>query len=115
MDNVSPQPIQGATPGASSSTTAPAQPQPTIARQPHDIVGALGNLLKSHTGEIVSNERISHLLLSNMETLVKQGKLTQTQILQVFPGSLTLHPSICDETRKQSCLVLYSMALVHMC
>ncbi|KAJ3907840.1 transcription initiation factor TFIID subunit A-domain-containing protein [Lentinula edodes] len=82
MDNASPQPIQGATPGASSSTTAPAQPQPTIARQPHDIVGALGNLLKSHTGEIVSNERISHLLLSNMETLVKQGKLTQTQILQ---------------------------------
>ncbi|KAJ3855188.1 transcription initiation factor TFIID subunit A-domain-containing protein [Lentinula lateritia] len=83
MDNVSPQPVQGATPGASSSPTAPAQPQPTIARQPHDIVGALGNLLKSHTGEIVSNERISHLLLSNMETLVKQGKLTQTQILQL--------------------------------
>ncbi|KAF8735448.1 hypothetical protein AX14_002032 [Amanita brunnescens Koide BX004] len=35
------------------------------------------------TGESVSNERVAQLLLANMATLVKQGKLTQQQILQL--------------------------------
>ncbi|KAJ4476751.1 transcription initiation factor TFIID subunit A-domain-containing protein [Lentinula aciculospora] len=82
MENVPPQPIQTSTPGASSSS-ATVQPQPTSPARPPDIVGVLGNLLKVQTGENVSNERISHLLLSNMETLIKQGKLSQTQILQL--------------------------------
>ncbi|KAK2466010.1 hypothetical protein APHAL10511_001651 [Amanita phalloides] len=34
-------------------------------------------------GESMSNERVAQLLLSNMATLVKQGKLTQQQILQL--------------------------------
>ncbi|KAJ3759579.1 transcription initiation factor TFIID subunit A-domain-containing protein [Lentinula raphanica] len=80
MDNSSPQANQGASTPAGSSST---QPQPsTPARPPQDIVSVLGNLLKTQIGEPISNERMSHLLLSNMETLVKQGKLTQSQILQ---------------------------------
>ncbi|KAG6868765.1 hypothetical protein C0993_011034 [Termitomyces sp. T159_Od127] len=47
------------------------------------MIGVLGNLLKSHTGEQVSNERMAQILLSNMATLVKQGKLNQSQIMQL--------------------------------
>jgi len=51
---------------------------------PHvDMIGVLGTLLKSQTGEQVSNERMAHILLSNMHSLIKQGKLNQNQILQV--------------------------------
>jgi len=49
----------------------------------YDVVKALGNILKTQTGEPISNERISQLLLTNMATLVQQGKLTQRQIIQV--------------------------------
>lgn len=63
--------------GNASSGTAPVDP-PAV-----DMIGVLGNLLKSQTGEQVSNERMAQILLSNMTTLVKQGKLNQSQILQV--------------------------------
>ncbi|PPR02643.1 hypothetical protein CVT24_002126 [Panaeolus cyanescens] len=46
-----------------------------------DVIRALGNLLKSQTGETHTNERISSILLSNMANLVQQGKLTQKQII----------------------------------
>ncbi|KAF9073739.1 transcription initiation factor TFIID subunit A-domain-containing protein [Rhodocollybia butyracea] len=69
---------------SASSSNVPIQPQPsTPSRGPADLVGVLGSLLKVQTGEQMSNERISHLLLANMEALIKQGKLTQTQILQL--------------------------------
>ncbi|PFH49238.1 hypothetical protein AMATHDRAFT_148081 [Amanita thiersii Skay4041] len=48
-----------------------------------DIVGVLGNLLKNQTGEPVSNEKVAQLLLANMANLVRQGKLTQAQIMQL--------------------------------
>jgi transcription initiation factor TFIID subunit 12 len=47
------------------------------------MIGVLGNLLKTQTGEQLSNERMAQILLSNMATLVKQGKLNQNQIMQV--------------------------------
>ncbi|KAG6861860.1 hypothetical protein C0995_011157 [Termitomyces sp. Mi166 len=62
---------------SAAPTTTEQQPQPTV-----DMIGVLGNLLKSHTGEQVSNERMAQILLSNMATLVKQGKLNQAQIMQ---------------------------------
>ncbi|KAJ3990470.1 transcription initiation factor TFIID subunit A-domain-containing protein [Lentinula detonsa] len=81
MENIPTQPNRASTPGASSSSAA--QPQPTTpARPTQDIVGVLANLLKVQTGENLSNERMSNLLLTHMETLVKQGKLTQAQIIQ---------------------------------
>ena len=56
-----------------------------------DMIGVLGTLLKSQTGEQVSNERMAHILLSNMHSLIKQGKLNQNQILQVrFASCLRL-------------------------
>ena len=54
------------------------------------MIGVLGTLLKNQTGESVSNERVAQLLLANMATLVKQGKLTQQQILQVLWKLLSL-------------------------
>ncbi|KAF5382948.1 hypothetical protein D9757_006318 [Collybiopsis confluens] len=76
-----------ATPAAGSSAATPVsiQPQPSTPQrsQSNNIVDVLGNLLKLQTGEPMSNERISHLLLANMEALIKQGKLNQTQILQL--------------------------------
>lgn len=62
---------------AATNATVPTDP-PAV-----DMIGVLGNLLKSQTGEQVSNERMAQILLSNMTTLVKQGKLNQNQILQV--------------------------------
>ncbi|RDB19876.1 Transcription initiation factor TFIID subunit 12 [Hypsizygus marmoreus] len=76
MENNAAASSSSATPTASTSTVAP------DAQAPVDMIGVLGNLLKSQTGEQVSNERMATLLLSNMATLVKQGKLNQSQILQ---------------------------------
>ncbi|KAG6841844.1 hypothetical protein C0991_006251 [Blastosporella zonata] len=65
---------------ASTSTTpAPAAETPAV-----DMIGVLGNLLKNHTGEQVSNERMAQILLSNMATLVKQGKLNHPWQLKQF-------------------------------
>ncbi|GLB34131.1 putative transcription initiation factor TFIID subunit A [Lyophyllum shimeji] len=63
---------------AGTSASAGAADAPAV-----DMIGVLGNLLKTHTGEQVSNERMAQILLSNMATLVKQGKLNQNQILQL--------------------------------
>jgi transcription initiation factor TFIID subunit 12 len=63
--------------GAATSAQAAPSPAPNV-----DMVGVLGNLLKSHVGE-VSNERMAQILIQNMTTLVQQGKLNQNQLLQV--------------------------------
>lgn len=65
------------------NTTPTTVPSTTDAGSTTDVIGVLGNLLKSHTGEPMSNERVAQLLLSNMANLVRQGKLTQQQILQL--------------------------------
>jgi transcription initiation factor TFIID subunit 12 len=49
----------------------------------HDVIKALGHILKSQTGEPMTNEKISNLLIQNMASLVQQGKLTQNQIMQL--------------------------------
>ena len=70
----------------SSSTAAAATPTnpPGVSHEATaEVVRALGNILKSQTGERLTNEKISSILLANMTTLVQQGKLTQSQILQV--------------------------------
>ncbi|KAF9057880.1 transcription initiation factor TFIID subunit A-domain-containing protein [Panaeolus papilionaceus] len=75
---------QNAAAGPSSSTAAqqPSTPTSTAAASDStDVIRALGNLLKSQTGETHTNERISSILLSNMANLVQQGKLTQKQII----------------------------------
>ncbi|KAK1223340.1 Transcription initiation factor TFIID subunit 12 [Marasmius sp. AFHP31] len=65
-------------PAASSST---AQSQAT--GNGGNMIEVLHNLLRTQTGEQMSNHRVAHLLLSNMETLVKQGKLNPAQIQQL--------------------------------
>ncbi|KAF8639793.1 hypothetical protein AX17_001052 [Amanita inopinata Kibby_2008] len=73
---------ENTTPAASSST--PVNPASTADTSgTTDMIEVLGNLLKSQTGEHMSNERVAQLLLANMANLVKQGKLTQSQILQL--------------------------------
>ncbi|KDR84034.1 hypothetical protein GALMADRAFT_236628 [Galerina marginata CBS 339.88] len=66
---------------SSSSVPVPASTDPSTAQ--NDMIKALGTMLKTQTGEPITNERISHLLLTNMAQLVQQGKLTQRQILQL--------------------------------
>ncbi|KAF9480674.1 hypothetical protein BDN70DRAFT_856379 [Pholiota conissans] len=75
---------QQSTPGAGSSSmaNAPASTDSPAGAQ-NDMIKALGNIVKSQTGEPISNEKISQLLLANMATLVQQGKLTQKQIIQL--------------------------------
>ncbi|KAL0580715.1 Transcription initiation factor TFIID subunit 12 [Marasmius crinis-equi] len=48
-----------------------------------NMIEVLHNLLRSQTGEQMSNHKVAHLLLSNMETLIKQGKLNPAQIAQL--------------------------------
>jgi len=91
------------TPTASSST-APAPAATTTETPSNDVISILGTLLKSQTGEHMTNERVQQFLLSNMSILVKQGKLTQAQILQlkqyadkfnkVQPVNATQHPAL---------------------
>ena len=70
--------------GSSSTAAAtPANPPGVSHEATAEVVRALGNILKSQTGERLTNEKISSILLANMTTLVQQGKLTQSQILQV--------------------------------
>jgi transcription initiation factor TFIID subunit 12 len=50
------------------------------------IITALGNAFKSQSGEPMPAEKIAQLLVANMSQLgelTKQGKLNQSQILQV--------------------------------
>ena len=73
---------------SSASTSAtPTNAPATDTAGATDVIGVLGALLKNQTGESISNERVAQLVLANMATLVKQGKLTQQQILQVLPES----------------------------
>lgn len=59
------------------------QAGPNSQEATNNVIRAIGNILKSQTGEQLSNEKISNLLLANMTTLVQQGKLSQSQIIQV--------------------------------
>ncbi|KAF8076730.1 transcription initiation factor TFIID subunit A-domain-containing protein [Lyophyllum atratum] len=79
--------------GAASTSAAAAADAPAV-----DMIGVLGNLLKSHTGEQVSNERMAQILLSNMATLVKQGKLNQGQILQQLKQFADKHKAVQPAT-----------------
>lgn len=67
---------------ASTSTGTSTSAQAASSPVSVDMVGVLGNLLKSQVGE-VSNERMAQILLQNMANLVQQGKLSQSQLLQV--------------------------------
>ncbi|TFK43811.1 transcription initiation factor TFIID subunit A-domain-containing protein [Crucibulum laeve] len=77
-------PTPNAVAGPSSDQT-PASTPAALSSVPEnsEVISVLGSLLKSQTGEQMTPERISTLLLSNMQNLVKQGKLTQQQILQL--------------------------------
>ena len=67
-----------------SSSSAPAQQAGLTSNEAtNNVIRAIGNIIKAQTGEPLSNEKISSLLLANMTTLVQQGKLTQSQIIQV--------------------------------
>ena len=84
----------------SSNTSSPAQPTPAGSsgslESTSNVVKAIGNILKAQTGEPLSNEKISSLLLANMTTLVQQGKLTQNQIIQVDDHALFLYDYSSD-------------------
>ncbi|KAK0190634.1 transcription initiation factor TFIID subunit A-domain-containing protein [Armillaria mellea] len=47
------------------------------------VIDVLNSLLKAQTGQEVSDQNVAQLLISNMTTLVQQGKLSQQQILQL--------------------------------
>lgn len=47
------------------------------------VIDVLNSLLKAQTGQEVSEQNVAQLLISNMTTLVQQGKLSQQQILQL--------------------------------
>ena len=64
------------------------QPQQNPQQMPAaaNIISALGQALKSQTGEPLHNDKIAHLLLQNMtqlSELARMGKLNKTQIEQV--------------------------------
>jgi transcription initiation factor TFIID subunit 12 len=66
------------------ATTGASTAQPTA--NAASIITAIGNAFKSQTGDPMSGDRIAQLLLANMGQLgelAKQGKLNQSQILQV--------------------------------
>ncbi|ESK95135.1 transcription initiation factor tfiid subunit 12 [Moniliophthora roreri MCA 2997] len=68
---------QASTPKPATSAGSPATPNGT------NMIDVLQNLLKNQTGEQMSNEKVAQLLISNMSTLIKAGKLNETQILQL--------------------------------
>ena len=89
--------LRNKSPSTMSNATSSSSPvQPAAAgssgslETTNNVVKAIGNILKAQTGEPLSNEKISSLLLANMTTLVQQGKLTQSQIIQVDDQSLFL-------------------------
>lgn len=72
-----------ATTSSTPPTTTPSQPPSANAAS---IITALGNAFKSQTGDPMSGDKIAQLLIANMGQLgelAKQGKLNQSQILQV--------------------------------
>ncbi|EPQ56944.1 hypothetical protein GLOTRDRAFT_73406 [Gloeophyllum trabeum ATCC 11539] len=79
---------------ASNNASSPSQQRPPQHAVPaglggaatDNIVTALGQAFKTHTGEPLSGDRIAQLLLANMPQLgelAKQGKLNQAQIMQL--------------------------------
>jgi transcription initiation factor TFIID subunit 12 len=69
--------------GSANAVASSSNAQAASSMAPNvDMVGVLGNLLKSHVGD-VSNERMAQILIQNMTALVQQGKLNQNQLLQV--------------------------------
>jgi transcription initiation factor TFIID subunit 12 len=63
---------------------------PNVAQGPNahtnGIIQALGNAFKSQTGDVLNNSQIAKLLQANigqLGQLAKDGKLSQSQILQV--------------------------------
>ncbi|KAG7097330.1 hypothetical protein E1B28_004689 [Marasmius oreades] len=48
-----------------------------------NMIDVLHSLLRNQTGEQLSNEKMAGLLIHNMETLIKNGKLNQQQIIQL--------------------------------
>jgi transcription initiation factor TFIID subunit 12 len=60
-----------------AENTTPATPAATSAAAPASATAT------TDAGEQMSNERVAQLLLANMANLVRQGKLTQQQILQL--------------------------------
>lgn len=75
--------------GASTPNTA----QGTNA-QANGIIAALGNAFKSQTGDALNNAQIAKLLQSNigqLSQLAKDGKLSQSQILQVRPLTIIFY------------------------
>ncbi len=61
------------------------------------IITALGQAFKTQTGESMQHDKIATLLLANMSQLselAKQGKLNQSQILQVRTRSLSCHAHV---------------------
>jgi transcription initiation factor TFIID subunit 12 len=77
---------------ANNQTPAPSASSPAAngssGTPPPNMIDVLGNLLKTQTGEQMSNEKMAHLLISNMASLVQQGKLSPTQIYQVLSSSI---------------------------
>jgi len=82
-------------------------------QETQNVIRALGTILKSQSGEPLSNEKISNLLLANMTTLVQQGKLTQNQIIQVHNkihvfgnfSDLYLVERVCGYPQGHICLI----------
>ncbi|KJA25647.1 hypothetical protein HYPSUDRAFT_410274 [Hypholoma sublateritium FD-334 SS-4] len=63
-----------------NSSSNPLANTPAVAQ--NDIIKAL-SILRTQTGEVVPNEKISQLILANMSTFVRDGKLSQCQIMQL--------------------------------
>ncbi|KAF5359006.1 hypothetical protein D9758_004873 [Tetrapyrgos nigripes] len=66
-----------------AAASSPGATNGSTGTPPPNMIDVLGNLLKTQTGEQMSNEKMAQLLISNMATLVQQGKLSQNQIYQL--------------------------------
>jgi len=93
-----------------SSSGSPAQQAGAVSSS-QETQNVIRAILKSQSGEPLSNEKISNLLLANMTTLVQQGKLTQNQIIQVHNripvfgifSDLYLVERVCGYSQRRIC------------
>lgn len=69
--------------GSASTSAVPTASELVQTRDAADMMNILQSLMKGQTGEVMSHERMAQVLVTNMSTLVKQGKLNQNQILQL--------------------------------
>ena len=81
--------------GSASTSSVPTASELVQTRDAADMMNILQSLMKGQTGEVMSHERMAQVLVTNMSTLVKQGKLNQNQILQVWSISLHLNNTLC--------------------